>query len=69
MLKLAASPQSPALISAAFRRLCVETADKYVEWVKKQQPPSGGCVLKLVDDESHDFYVSAAFRRLCVETA
>ena len=33
------------------------------------QPPSGGCVLKLLlKNEKDFFYIPAAFRRLCVET-
>ena len=35
-------------LSAAFRRLCVETfKDWRVRLFKLRQPPSGGCVLKL----------------------
>ena len=33
--------------SAAFRRLCVETIGAYPEISLAEQPPSGGCVLKL----------------------
>ncbi len=33
-------------VSAAFRRLCVETKARTGEVVLKFQPPSGGCVLK-----------------------
>ena len=32
--------------SAAFRRLCVETAEQEAQIERDLQPPSGGCVLK-----------------------
>ena len=32
---------------AAFGRLCVETAQELKANIAKNQPPSGGCVLKL----------------------
>ena len=57
-------------IPAAFRRLCVETTSLAVVYRSlRNQPPSGGCVLKL----SVKMVISmplkpAAFRRLCVET-
>ena len=35
------------LIAAAFRRLCVETYDFIKPYVERDQPPLGGCVLKL----------------------
>ena len=40
-----------------------------VKSIDEAQPPSGGCVLKQIDDNKygHD-YEPAAFRRLCVET-
>ena len=39
--------KAPAIISAAFGRLCVETLVTKRIWLKKpDQPPSGGCVLK-----------------------
>ena len=55
---------------AAFRRLCVETC-AILFWIFSAscQPPSGGCVLKLLlflMPRSMPF--PAAFRRLCVET-
>ena len=34
------------LIPAAFRRLCVETKKYGLLHLPRQQPPSGGCVLK-----------------------
>ena len=34
-------------VPAAFRRLCVETISVIKSSVKRAQPPSGGCVLKL----------------------
>ena len=36
--------------SAAFRRLCVETTEKKDGESLSPQPPSGGCVLKLMRD-------------------
>ena len=33
--------------TAAFRRLCVETAKTLTAIQRQKQPPSGGCVLKL----------------------
>ena len=47
MLKLPRRlPPSSNLISAAFRRLCVETFSDREERGISPQPPSGGCVLK-----------------------
>ena len=55
--------------SAAFGRLCVETAFGKNHARRLVQPPSGGCVLKL-QCESHSGHIgwAAAFGRLCVET-
>ena len=39
-------PILAALISAAFRRLCVETQMPALRFISDSQPPSGGCVLK-----------------------
>ena len=54
--------------TAAFRRLCVETTKTIPITRQTEQPPSGGCVLKL----NFLFFLAvlwpAAFRRLCVET-
>ena len=36
------------LLAAAFGRLCVETRIKEAGFQDDEQPPSGGCVLKLV---------------------
>ena len=55
---------------AAFGRLCVETVKIAKLNKQKNQPPSGGCVLK-----PYDYFCNiarllpAAFGRLCVETA
>ena len=47
MLKLSLGGKSPQnLMSAAFRRLCVETFIDVKSDDLKKQPPSGGCVLK-----------------------
>ena len=59
----------PYIQPAAFRRLCVETKRPAEKKEEKNQPPSGGCVLKhqrakLNGTAKHP----AAFRRLCVET-
>ena len=58
-------------IPAAFRRLCVETWILTLVITRFQnQPPSGGCVLKLFAVVvADDFSGPAAFRRLCVETS
>ena len=54
---------------AAFRRLCVETPIRNPTLKQKNQPPSGGCVLKHACKYAQDKYACpAAFRRLCVET-
>ena len=55
--------------TAAFRRLCVETRQSAGRARHRQQPPSGGCVLKryLHCTICHAGN-TAAFRRLCVET-
>ena len=55
---------------AAFRRLCVETLIYAASRGGHiPQPPSGGCVLKRLQDGLLQFNVlPAAFRRLCVET-
>ena len=54
---------------AAFRRLCVETKTITRLPSIKIQPPSGGCVLKLIDEVAERVDIDpAAFRRLCVET-
>ena len=54
---------------AAFRRLCVETLTNGVCPTSPVQPPSGGCVLKLICEiRSGEEMGPAAFRRLCVET-
>ena len=54
--------------SAAFRRLCVETARRRHLARHRGQPPSGGCVLKQSQQQTLDARIPAAFRRLCVET-
>ena len=54
--------------TAAFRRLCVETFSYVALLPFAQQPPSGGCVLKLIPVHIVNKYGAAAFRRLCVET-
>ena len=33
--------------AAAFGRLCVETFSLFIDCLQSDQPPSGGCVLKL----------------------
>ena len=55
---------------AAFGRLCVETSFILFRMLNLNQPPSGGCVLKL-DIRLHRTQkkLPAAFGRLCVETA
>ena len=53
---------------AAFGRLCVETLKSSDTFVKPEQPPSGGCVLKHKTVNSFLGNRSAAFGRLCVET-
>ena len=57
-------------LPAAFGRLCVETTSYWkAESCARNQPPSGGCVLK--PTRSMENPVSsqpAAFGRLCVET-
>ena len=53
---------------AAFGRLCVETLCFLLFFVGYNQPPSGGCVLKLQTHTRHLRYLTAAFGRLCVET-
>ena len=35
-------------VAAAFGRLCVETFRRIALWLSRTQPPSGGCVLKLI---------------------
>ena len=55
-------------ITAAFGRLCVETLALHVSTYARQQPPSGGYVLKLFGLLDMPRYFSAAFGRLCVET-
>ena len=60
---------SRASSAAAFGRLCVETSD--ILWVESsiEQPPSGGCVLKLLPLHGmKPMLCAAAFGRLCVET-
>jgi len=57
-------------LPAAFGRLCVET---YWAWCNRgtdrNQPPSGGCVLKpYMRLQGGGNAVPAAFGRLCVET-
>ena len=69
----AAKPDGARLLReapAAFRRLCVETPDHLFHAQNAaNQPPSGGCVLKLfVVGGVLAVKVPAAFRRLCVET-
>ena len=58
------------LKAAAFGRLCVETSVPCSQSsVISPQPPSGGCVLKLINlCIMHLKYFAAAFGRLCVET-
>ena len=54
---------------AAFGRLCVETYAIRSFESFFSQPPSGGCVLKLLrHPQNLGIAVSAAFGRLCVET-
>ena len=62
--------RSPSLVPAAFGRLCVETASAPTPASPIcSQPPSGGCVLKLLGRPFPFFSVQpAAFGRLCVET-
>ena len=55
-------------VSAAFRRLCVETFSDGVFRGFVAQPPSGGCVLKPTCYYKIEYVGTAAFRRLCVET-
>ena len=44
-------------------------ATPHQEGESQQQPPSGGCVLKLLPlGQQHQILASAAFGRLCVET-
>ena len=71
MLKLNDGYASGAMtIPAAFGRLCVETETKIsLDCGSVDQPPSGGCVLKLMLNErciKNEW--PAAFGRLCVET-
>ena len=56
---------------AAFGRLCVETHYSAVQQTNSpNQPPSGGCVLKhLENDSDPSAFKPAAFGRLCVETS
>ena len=55
---------------AAFGRLCVETSFVFGLVKRMNQPPSGGCVLKLRRPRAaQTIYVPAAFGRLCVETS
>ena len=49
MLKLVSLFGIVVIPSAAFRRLCVETADPMMRKIEALQPPSGGCVLKLTE--------------------
>ena len=68
----AAKPDRARLLReapAAFRRLCVETVSSRHSLAVVNQPPSGGCVLKL-NEALKRAYINdpAAFRRLCVET-
>ena len=73
MLKLVISflQKMNLLRAAAFGRLCVETqnrSDIYSQDLK--QPPSGGCVLKLIICAFiFNPHNAAAFGRLCVETS
>ena len=55
---------------AAFGRLCVETYAILSKWYpNKDQPPSGGCVLKPIKQNViFTLCQPAAFGRLCVET-
>ena len=56
--------------AAAFGRLCVETARPSIsQTMQPMQPPSGGCVLKLLKRYLWAVKAkAAAFGRLCVET-
>ena len=56
---------------AAFGRLCVETTyPEESDHTMLDQPPSGGCVLKLLLIRPiYSLQIPAAFGRLCVETA
>ena len=57
------------LRAAAFGRLCVETGSGWVNAFSDSQPPSGGCVLKLLlSVRGRRLARAAAFGRLCVET-
>ena len=57
------------LVPAAFGRLCVETRRRGSAARRPDQPPSGGCVLKLFEHwEDTNSEIPAAFGRLCVET-
>ncbi len=71
MLKPLSFPWSKTVSSpAAFRRLCVETGNNTGNTRVLSQPPSGGCVLKLLAADTWDSPLGpAAFRRLCVETS
>ena len=40
---------------AAFRRLCVETRNKSRLLMRGTQPPSGGCVLKLLPNPAAEY--------------
>ena len=54
---------------AAFGRLCVETPTVTGVMLGVIQPPSGGCVLKLLSKmRAVSVFLPAAFGRLCVET-
>ena len=55
--------------AAAFGRLCVETNKRQRDRRAILQPPSGGCVLKLLTmPQKLTMRIAAAFGRLCVET-
>ena len=56
-------------LAAAFGRLCVETYHLIICAPACLQPPSGGCVLKLMAQIPQNIsHFAAAFGRLCVET-
>ena len=58
------------MVPAAFGRLCVETIGLIRLTLIRLQPPSGGCVLKLITKPLLLIsFLPAAFGRLCVETS
>ena len=66
-----AAKKSSSVSAATFGWLCVETRQSRNSWrTVRRQPPSGGCVLKLILLGFYKHQVQAAtFGWLCVETA